>query len=261
MQENLMKNKLKNGNTVFGTWSVLSSNEGMMVMSSAGLDFIIIDLEHPPTSLQTSQNQVFTLLGTNCTPIIRIGENSEPSILRALETGVQSIMVSHVSTVEEAEQIVNAAKYYPLGKRGLSPFTIHHGYSDENLKDKLITANDQLFIGVLVEGESGINNLENIAKVDGIDMIYLGIYDVSQALGIPGDLSHPKLKKLLKDCVVLSEENGKTAGSVARDKNYLSMMINLGFRFISYRNDSFVLREGLENARLRYEEMCLVKEK
>jgi len=257
--ENNIKQKLISGDRVFGTWSILGSTEAMMVMSSAGLDFIIIDMEHPPTTFETAQNQVFSTIGSNCTPILRLGDGSESHILRALELGSQSIMISHVSTVDEAEKIVNAAKYFPLGKRGLSPFTVHHGYSDKNLKDKLITANDQLFIGVLVEGESGINNLENIARVDGIDMIYIGIYDISQALGIPGDLSHPKVKKLLKDCVAISEKNGKAAGSVARDKDYLSMMIDVGFRFISYRNDSFVLREGLEISQLWYKEICEIK--
>jgi len=247
-----MKQKLKNGGTVFGTWSVLSSNEAMMVMSSAGLDFIIIDLEHPPTSMQNAQNQVFSMHGTQCTPIIRLGEHSEPTILRALETGVQSIMLSHVSTAEEAENIVRSSKYFPNGERGLSPFTLHHGYSDVNMAEKLISANEQQFNGVLVEGEEGIGNLEEIVKVEGIDMVYIGVYDVSQTLGIPGDLTHPKVKKLLKDCAVLAEENNKVAGSVARDNNYISMMLDLGYRFISFRNDSFVLRQGLEDAKHHY---------
>jgi 4-hydroxy-2-oxoheptanedioate aldolase len=253
---NKIKQKLNSGSTVFGTWSILGSTEAMMVMNSAKLDFIIIDMEHPPTNFETAQNQVFSIYGSNCTPILRLGDSSDADILRALELGSQSIMISHVSTVDEAEQIVNAAKYFPLGERGLSPFTVHHGYSDKNLKDKLIEANDQLFIGVLVEGELGINNLEEIARVDGIDMIYIGIYDISQVLGIPGDLTHKKVKKLLRDCVSVSEKNNKVAGSVARDKDYLSMMIDIGFRFISYKNDSFVLREGLEIAQLWYEEMC-----
>lgn len=259
MKDNLLKQKLNEGGIVFGTWSVLSSPEAMMVMQSAGLDFVIIDLEHPSTSLQNAQNQVLSLLGTSCTPIIRLGENSDPLILRALETGVQSIMISHVSTVDEAESIVNSSKYYPTGERGLSPFTVHHGYSDENMATKLIRANEQQFNGVLVEGQEGINNLEKIANIDGIDMIYIGVYDISQALGVPGELNHPKVKKLLKECVKITEGNGIVAGSVARDKEYLSMMIDLGFRFISYKNDSFVLREGLETSRRWCDEFILTK--
>ncbi len=252
MYKNLLKEKLKNGASVFGTWSILGSNEAIMVMYSAGLDFIIIDLEHPPTTYETAQNHVFSMVGTNCTPIIRLGENNELSTLRALETGVQSIMISHISSVAEAEKLVMSSKYYPKGQRGLSPFTLHHQYSDKDLASKLIDANEQQFIGVLIEGEDGLNDLENIAKIDEIDMIYLGIYDVSQALGVPGDVSNDKVIKLLKDCVKISDENGKTAGSVAPDKNYLSTLINSGFRFISYRNDSFVLGDGLKKAKNHY---------
>ena len=252
---NKIKQKLNSGSSVFGTWSILGSTEAMMVMNSAEVDFIIIDMEHPPTNFETAQNQVFSNYGSNCTPILRLGNSSDADILRALELGSQSIMISHVSTVDEAEQIVNSAKYFPLGERGLSPFTVHHGYSDENLKDKLIEANDQLFIGVLVEGELGINNLEDIARVDGIDMIYVGIYDISQALGIPGDLTHKKVKKLLIDCAKICNENDKSAGSVAPDKDYLNMMIEFGFRFISYRNDSFILRDGLQKAKTWYDKL------
>ncbi len=259
--ENLLKEKLNSGGSVFGTWSILSSIEGMMVMSSAGLDFIIIDLEHPPTSFQMAQNQVFSMIGTECTPIIRLGENNGLSTLRALETGVQSIMISHISSLSEVEKLVKAAKYYPLGERGLSPFTVHHQYSDNDMAKKLIYANEQQFIGVLVEGESGLNELEGIAKVDEIDMIYLGIYDISQALGVPGDLYNNKVKNFLKDCAKICNENGKSAGTVAPDKDYLNMIIEFGFRFISYRNDSFVLRDGLEKAKTRYEELVSVKKK
>jgi len=257
MQVNLLKQKLKNGGSAFGTWSILSSIEAAMVMRSSGLDFVIFDLEHPPTSLQYAQSQVFSLLGTKCTPILRLGKNSEPDTLRAVETGVQSIMVSHVSSAEEAARVVRSAKYYPDGDRGLSPFTVHHGYSDENMSSKLVAANEEQFIGVLVEGEEGIANLEEIVRVDGIDMIYVGIYDVSQSLGIPGDLMNPRVIKLLRDCVTLTEEADKIAGSVAVSKEYLSLMVDLKFRFVSYKNDSFVLREGLEKAKGWHDESLL----
>ncbi|MBN4056225.1 hypothetical protein JYT20_00730 [Rhodothermus sp. AH-315-K08] len=248
MFKNRLKAALASGEAVFGTWSVLSSLEATMVAASADLDFLIVDLEHPPTSLQYAQSQVLALQGTSCTPILRLGENSAPATLRALETGVQSIMVSHVSTAEEAAALVSASKYHPRGQRGLSPFTAHHGYSDENMAEKLIRANEEQFIGVLVEGEEGVANLEAICRVDSVDMIYIGVYDISQALGVPGDLSHPRVTSLLRDAVQLAEENGKAAGSVARDREYLNLMLSMGFRFISYRNDSFVLREGLSEA-------------
>jgi len=248
MIENLIKKRLKEGDKVFGTWSILSSPEAMSVMSAAGLDFIIIDMEHTPTSFETAQHQVFSTIQTTCTPIIRLGDKSESNILRALDLGTQSIMLSHVSSGEEARQIVRHSKYFPEGERGLSPFTIHHGYTDSNLRESMIQVNEQLFIGVLVEGEKGLENFKDIAAVDGIDMLYLGVYDITQSLGIPGDVFNPEVIKVLRKCVQISQDYGKAVGSVARDKEYLDLMLELGFSFVSYRNDSFVLREGLEEA-------------
>lgn len=261
MNENRLKSKLKKGERVFGTWSMLSSPAVMNVIGKAGLDFIIIDMEHGPMSFETAQSQIYATEVPECTPIIRLGEKSESTILRALEIGTQALMVSHVSTAEEAQYVVRAVKYYPEGERGLSPFTRNHNYSDENLAAKLRYANEQIFIGILVEGEEGINNLERIANVPDLDMIYLGIYDISQTLGVPGELNHPKVLKLVRDCVQIIESKGLVAGSVARDKEYLSLLFEAGFRFISYSVDCVILRDGFETSRKWYEELCSEKER
>lgn len=252
---NRLKSKLKAGERVFGTWSMLSSPIVMDVISTAGMDFVIIDMEHGATSFETAQNQIFATRSPACTPIVRLGEGSEATILRALEIGTQGLMVSHIATAQEAQEVVKAAKYYPEGERGLSPFTRNHDYSDENLPAKLRFANEQMFLGVLVEGEEGIKNLEQIANVPGLDMVYLGLYDLSQAVGVPGELNHPKVLKLVKECVKIIESKGLAAGSVARDRDYIKILFEAGFRFISYRVDCAILRDGLAAARRWYEEI------
>lgn len=253
--ENRIKARLKAGGHVFGTWSMLASSAVMNVIGQAGLDFIVIDMEHGPMSFGTAENQIYATEAAGSTPIIRLGEGSEPTILHALEIGTQALLVSHVSTADEARRIVRAAKYYPDGDRGLSPFTRNHGYSDVNLAAKLRYANEQMFIGVLVEGEEGIRNLEQIAGVPGLDMVYLGVYDMSQSVGVPGELSHPKVIKIVRECVQTIEAKGLAAGSVARDKDYLKLLFEAGFRFISYRVDCAILRDGFETARHWYEEL------
>lgn len=253
--ENRLKAKLKSGGRVFGTWSMLSCPEGMMVMSKAGLDFIVIDMEHGTTSFETAQNQLFATRSSDCTTVIRLGENNESTILRALDIGAQALMVSHISTAEEAQRVVRAAKYRPEGERGLSAFTVNHDYSDADMVAKLRLANEQTFIGVLIEGKEGIRNLDSIASVPGLDMIYLGIYDISQTLGVPGDLNHPEVRKLLRECVKIADSKGLAAGSVAPNKEYLSLLIETGFRFVSYKVDCAILREGFEIARKWFDEM------
>jgi 4-hydroxy-2-oxoheptanedioate aldolase len=246
---NHLKAKLKAGETVFGTWSMLASPAVMNVISHADMDFIIIDMEHGPMNFETAETQLYATESTGCTPIIRLGEANEQDILHALEIGTQSLMVSHVRTPEEATCIVRATRYYPEGERGLSPFTRNHGYSDEDIAKKLCYANEQMFVGVLVEGEEGLNQLESICEVKNLDMVYLGIYDISQSVGVPGDVNHPKVIRIVRDCVKLINEKGLVAGSVARDRNYIKLLVETGFGFVSYRVDSAVLREGYETAK------------
>lgn len=253
--ENKIKSKLKAGGHVFGTWSMLASPSVMNVIGQSGLDFVIIDMEHGPMSFETVEQQIYATESAGATPIVRFGEGHEPTIMRTLDIGTQAVLVSHVSTPEEASRIVRACRYYPDGERGLSPFIRNHGYTDTDLADKLLRANEQMLVGVLVEGEIGLNNLESIAATPGLDIIYLGIYDISQSLGIPGELNHPKVISMLRECARISEAQGVAAGSVARDRDYLKLLFESGFRFLSYRVDSAILREGFESARGWYNEI------
>lgn len=260
LKKNCLKEKLTAGKRVFGTWSMLGSASLINTIGYSGLDFVIIDMEHGPMSYETVENQLYAAEVTGLSPIVRLGEGSESSILHALEIGAQSIMVSHVSTSEDAQRIVNSCLYQPEGDRGLSPFTRNHGYSDYDLAAKLKHANEQMFIGVLVEGKQGLDNLEKICKIPKLDMVYLGIYDLSQSLGVSGDVRHPKVIKLVKECVKIIGSNGKVAGSVARDKDYIKLLFDAGFRFISYRCDSAVLRDSLAEAQGWYDKI-LIEEK
>jgi 4-hydroxy-2-oxoheptanedioate aldolase len=246
---NQLKAALKGGKRVFGTWSMLGAPSVVNVIGEAGMDFVVIDLEHGPMTFETVENQIYAAEAGGCSPIVRLGDSSEFNLLHALEIGAQSIMVSHVSTPEDADRIVRATRYHPDGDRGLSPFTRGHGYSDIDLGPKLKAANEQMFTGVLVEGKTGLDNLEKIASVPNLDMVYLGVYDISQSMGVPGQVDHPSVVKVVKDCVRIIESKGLVAGSVARDKAYLHLLFDAGFRFIAYRVDCAILREGFVEAR------------
>jgi 4-hydroxy-2-oxoheptanedioate aldolase len=254
-KQNEIKRRLSEGRTVFGTWSMLASPSVSNVIAESGVDFVIIDLEHGPGSLETVEAQAFGAEAAGCTPIARLPEVDEAMILRTLETGVQSLLVSHVSTAEEAARVVSAARYAPAGSRGLSPFTRWHGYSERDLESKLARANDETFVGVLVEGEEGLRNLEQIAAVPGLDLVYLGVYDISQSVGVPGKLDDPRVLDVVRSSVARIEARGPAAGSVARDREYLNVLHSAGFRFLSYWADSAILRSGLETARGWYEEL------
>jgi 4-hydroxy-2-oxoheptanedioate aldolase len=234
-RDNRVKATLKSGGSVFGSWSITSSPMVVNVMAEAGLDFVTLDLEHGPTTFETAESLLYAIEAGGSTPMLRLGEWSEPTILRALEIGAQG-------------RVVRACKYPPEGERGLSPFIRRHGYSEVDLAAKLREANEQMLTGVLVEDAEGLGNLEAIAATPGLDLIYLGIYDISLALGIPGSLEDPRVLEVVRGAVQTIEGHGLAAGAVARDRGHLQLLVDAGFRYISYLVDTAILREGFETA-------------
>jgi 4-hydroxy-2-oxoheptanedioate aldolase len=252
---NQVKAKLKAGEPVFGTWSVCSSPTVVNVIASTGLDFVTIDMEHGPTSFETAEQMLYAIEAGGSTPMIRLGEGSEPTILRAVDIGSRGILVSHVSSAETTAEVVRATKYQPLGTRGLSPFIRQHQYSEDGLVEKLARANEEMLVGVLVEGEDAIDDLERIASTPELDVIYLGMYDLSQAVGVPGRLDDDRVIRLAHRCVETIEAHNLAAGAVARDREHLEFLLSAGFRYLSYLVDTAIIREGFVAARESYEQL------
>ncbi len=261
LRTNRLKTHLKSGKTVFGTWSMLSSPTAVNAIGYANMDFVILDLEHGPSGYETLEQQLFAAEAAGYDPIVRVANSNEQNILHVLEVGAQSLLVSHVSSAEEARRVVSACKYAPEGDRGLSPFTRNHGYSDVELAPKLKKANDEMFVGVLVEGKKGLEQLEDICKIADLDMVYVGIYDISQTLGLAGNVSHPKVMQVVSDCVKVIATHGLVAGSVARDHDYIKFLFEAGFRFVSFRVDCAVLRDGFQTARNYFDDLVKSAEK
>ena len=256
MTKNQLKARLLAGESVFGVWSMIASPVVANVIATAGADFVILDLEHGPMSLETVESQLYAIETCGSSPVVRMRNSTAAEILNILEVGTRSLLMSHVSTADEALRIAGACRYPPDGERGLSPFTRIHEYSETGLDEKLRQANSEMLTGVLVEGDEGIKNLEAIASTPGIDLVYLGVYDLSMAAGVPGEVDHPDVIELMKRSVEIIESTGTIAGSVARDVNYMEMLIGAGFRFVAYRNDTTLLHQAVADARKTFDRLA-----
>jgi len=245
-RKNILKQKLNAGTNVIGTWSSLSSSNVVNVLGTTGLDFVVIDMEHGSMSFETVENMVRAAESTGISPIVRVWDDQEQTLLRALETGARSIMVPHISTAEDAERIAKCCKYYPVGNRGLSPYTRLHEFTHENIQDSLQNENKETLVGILVEGEQGLANLSDIVKVEGIDLIYLGLFDICQSVGLPGQLNHPKVLNEIKRCCELIQSNGIAAGSMSTSIEYINMLKELDYKFIAYLNDAAAIKFHFE---------------
>jgi len=237
-KENLLRKKINKSDSVIGTWSSLSSPNVISVLGATDLDFVVIDMEHGSMSFETVENMVRAAEAADIAPIIRVSDNDQQIILRALETGSRSIMVPHIENVKDASSVVESCYYFPDGRRGLSPYTRIHNFTHDELSDSLQYENQETFIGILVEGKVGLSNLEDIIKVKGIDLIYLGLFDICQSVGLPGRLDHPKVIYEIERCCDLIQSSGIIAGCMTTKIENIIMIENIGYKFIAYLNDS-----------------------
>ena len=220
---------------------MLPSASVVDVISRTGLDFIIIDLEHGNMSMETAENMVRAARMNNCQPVIRVGDDQPNTILRALETNCRAILVPNVNSKKKAQNVVNAARYYPAGMRGLSPYTSCHDYTHENVVESIRMHSDETFVGILVEGLEGLLELEEISRVDGLDLIYLGLYDISQSVGVPGDVNHVKVQNALNDYLAIIKNKGKLAGIFGNDVETCRKFKSMGFDFVAFVADSYAV--------------------
>ncbi|MDA9202003.1 aldolase/citrate lyase family protein [Flavobacteriaceae bacterium] len=244
MKENTLKSKLQDGKAVLGPFCKINDPAIGEIAVLSGFDFFIIDMEHGPYSYESAQNMIRAAEARGISPVIRVTDNSETLILRALDIGAKNIQVPQVCTKSDAEKVVNAAYFYPKGERGMCRYVRAADYSSIDGKTHFGTANQQVLTIVHIEGLEGIQNLNEIMSVDGIDVIFLGPYDLSQSCGVPGEVFHKKVVSRMKEAVALAKKKGKILGTFTEDIHKAKMWADLGVQYIAYSVDVGILEKA-----------------
>lgn len=232
MRTNQLKRKLKQGEVVLGPFINCAYPAFIEICGHAGFDFAVIDLEHSPLNTLVAEDLCRAADCVGITPLVRISKNDAPQIQRALDIGSAGVQVPQIETKADAEAVVRGAKYSPLGMRGLSFYTRAGIYTaaGTQITDKL---NDETLIVIHVEGKRGVDNLEEIVSVPHIDVIFLGPYDLSQSLGIPGQVKDRRVIDLMKAGVKTIRHAGKAAGTFADTPEVARQWIDAGVQYIA----------------------------
>lgn len=245
----MIKEKLKSGNKVIGTWNTLNSSAVTDIIASTGLDFIIIDFEHGPFSTENLLNLVNAAKANGVSPIVRIPENKEWLTLQALDLGAEGLICPHIKDLEESKKFTGATKYHPEGCRGFSPYTKAGAYTNIDSENYTLTANQNVFNVVIIECLEGLNNIESICKDSNLDCVYFGSYDLSQALGVPGNVHHPKVKEVIMSAAEKAKGFGKSVGGfIANNDVDIKWQKESLFDFIIYGVDSNLIQSQYLNA-------------
>lgn len=214
--------------------------------SLMGFDGIWIDLEHHSHSLETAQNLMRAARVGQSDIVARPAKGEMMRMGRILEAGAQGIMYPRCGSAAEAAEVVKWAKFPPLGKRGIDGGNADMPYLSMPLADYLREANEQTFIIIQIEEESALDNVEEIAAVEGVDVIMLGPGDYSALEGFPGDMEHPDLVAAADRIAAAAKRHGKHWGrpvsTVAEAQKYIAN----GARFLPHGSDIGTVKKGLE---------------
>lgn len=237
MRENMLKRKLERGEMVIGPFMNCSYPAFMEIVGLAGFDFAIIDMEHGPLSVETAEDLCRAGQSAGLDPIVRVRKNDAPQIQRALDIGSGGVQVPQIETKEQAEAVVRAAKYVPLGMRGISLFTRAADFTVHGLSGITDRLNEEQIVIVHVEGIRGLENLDGIVSVPHIDVIFLGPYDLSQSYGIPGQVNDPRVVKGMEAAVAKIRAAGKAVGTFAGDVETARRWARVGVQYMSFNVD------------------------
>lgn len=241
-----LKKKLQAGETVIGPFVIVPSATLIDALGYSGMDFCILDTEHGPLSMEKVSDLVIAAQGSGIAPIVRVGGNEEWPILRALDIGADGVQVPQINVVDDARRVVHAAKYAPLGQRGVSVFTRAGNYYKDEAVDHPARQNEETLIVVHIEGQRGLDNLDEIMTVEGIDVLFLGPYDISQSLGVPGEVRSPIVEAALKEAAAKARAKGRVVGSYAKDVEMGKWLIDLGVQYLSINVDATIYMQACE---------------
>ena len=243
-QRNAFKHALAAGKLQIGLWSSLCSNIAADILADSGFDWILLDTEHSPNEIPVLVGQLQATRGGTATPIVRPAWNDTVLIKRILDIGAQALLVPYVQNVEEATRAVAATRYPPHGVRGVSVSARASRYG--RTPGYLGKANDEICVLVQVESREAMNELEAIAKVDGIDGVFIGPSDLAASLGHLGNSAHPDVQAAIKDAVTRLKKIGKPAGILTSNEDEARRYIEWGYLFVAVGADVGVLARNAD---------------
>jgi len=243
--ENPVKKLLKEGKPVIGATITVASAEVAAQAAGMGFDFLWIEMEHSPITLETARNMILATRGLKALPFIRVPVNELWMAKRALDSGAIGVVFPFTSTPELARQAVAGMKYPPLGRRGSGPalatfrWPAPEGYADFMDKNGLVI--------VIIEEVSAVEKIEEIAATPGIDVLFIGANDLSYSLGLRGNQDHPKHREAMTKIIAAAKKNGLPVGRPVANAAQIQEGIKQGFTFFQGPSDMVLMRTGAES--------------
>jgi len=247
MRNQSIKERLKKGEFVVGPFMKSRDPAMVEIVGLAGFDFAILDMEHSALSIESVEDLIRMAQVRDIDSIVRVPEISESAISGPLDAGASGVLVPHVDTRKQAEDVVFLSKFSPLGERGMDVYARAADYSRLAKDIYLKQANRQTLLIIQIEGKKGVENLDDILMVKGLDAIFVGPYDLSQSLGVPGEIDHPRVIEKIKEVVGKVRKAGLSLGIYVDDVQTAKRWIDLGVQFIALLVDTVIFLQACQS--------------
>jgi 4-hydroxy-2-oxoheptanedioate aldolase len=243
----ILRDRLSAGENVFGPFLKIPAAAPVEIVGYAGFDFCIVDLEHSPYTFERAEELVRAAQGAGVAPIIRTFDSQPSTLVRALDTGCEGILVPNVKSLAEAERVARGARFHPLGERGMDPHARSARYRTIPKETYFAETDKWTLVGVQVEGMEGVQNLGDIVDVAGIDLIFVGPYDLSQSLGVPGQIDAPAVLAKVEEIVAVVRARGKALGIYADNLEEARRWRGLGVQFVAVSVDVYIFLRACQS--------------
>jgi len=253
-----LKSRLASRQAVMGSLAFLSSPDVVEVLAVSGFDYIIVDLEHSPTTTETAIHMIRAAQVHGMTPLVRVSENSEKLILKALEMGAEGIVVPFVQSAEDVARAARAVRYPPLGVRGTCTASRSSRYGTLRPQFAAHTkkANDSVLLVALIEDMAGVRAIKDIVACEpGVDVVLVGRSDLSASIGQIGQADHPEVMNATTTIIQAANQASRpvAAGIVLGSLGETEKWMTAGCRFITYGTDSDLVLDAATRARRAFD--------
>ena len=240
---NPFKAALRDGKTLFGCWLGLADTFSAELMGTAGFDWLVIDGEHAPNDLRSITTQLQVLAASDSHAIVRVPVGETYLIKQVLDAGAQTVLVPMVDSADQARQLVRDVTYPPKGDRGVG-YALTRAARFSEIADYGTTADDQTCLLVQVENVKGMEALDDILAVEGIDGVFIGPADLAADMGHMGDPMHPDVQAAIMDALKRIRAAGRAPGILSTRDEMTHAALEAGAQFVAVGADVLILAQG-----------------
>jgi len=234
-----------------GVFCELPTPASIEIIGAAGWDFVVIDCEHGPITAAMLPDFIRASEAARIPAIVRVPENNAAAIQHALDSGAAGVQIPQIASVETARAAVSAARFHPLGARGFNPFVRAARYSAEPVGEYVKRSNSEITVVLQIESTAGLEALDQILEIPGIDVLFIGPYDLSQSLGIPGHSSDPRVFAAGETIVAKATKRHVRVGVFTNTDTEAYRWKEIGIQYLCYSVDTVLLLHALTNAHSR----------